>query len=89
MLGIPIQPGEERRGQHSFEEFEEVGIEIINLAIMGVMNSRTIQALMNVYGYSEEQNPGEPVSHEINAVRMRINKFDDIMRREGDIRKQQ
>jgi hypothetical protein len=89
MLEIPIHPHRKRRNRYSYKEFQALGHEIVNLATMGFMNSRTIQAFMNVYGYSEEQDPAEPEKHNVNAVRMSINKFDNIMRREGDKRKQQ
>lgn len=84
MLGIPIHPGRRRRGQHSNNAFETLGREIINLALAGFMDSRTIQAFLNAYGYSEDQSPAQPVKHSVIAVRLRINKFDDIMRREAD-----
>lgn len=58
MLGIPVQHQHlwrPERGAH--EQFVRVGLEIVNLALAGFMNSRTVQAFMNVHGYSQKQSP--------------------------------
>lgn len=42
MLGIPVHPQSRRRGQSTHGEFMAQGLEIINLALSGHMDSRTI-----------------------------------------------
>ncbi len=49
------------------------GLEIINLALSGHMDSRTIQAFLNVFGYTTVQNPeneNDNVKHRVTTVRM-------------------
>ena len=84
MLGIPIHPHELRRGRSEEDEgdaideaFLETGLQIINLALEGFMNSTTIQAFFNVFGYSVEQCFGDPVRAVIpvNAIGMNQEKF--------------
>lgn len=58
MLAIPISGSPFRRnrtGQRSAKNFLATGLEIINLAMAGCMDSRTIQSYLNHYGYSVEQ----------------------------------
>ena len=60
MLGIPINPTRKLRGQAmKRKEFYAVGTRLINCALAGCMNSRTIQAFFNVYGFSVEQTLAE------------------------------
>ena len=71
MLGIPLL-GQLQRSNHrdNDTEFLELALEIVNLALAGCMNSRTIQALLNVYGYSAEQDVQDLPEHSVDAVRM-------------------
>ena len=57
MLGIPIHPDRARRNKERFsdEEFVHLGEEIVNRALSGQMDSRTVQAFLNVSGLSVEQ----------------------------------
>ena len=80
MLGIPIHDGEVRRGWPSKNEnkrFLRQGLEIVNLALEGFMDSATIQAFFNVHSYSVEQQFGDPAHAviSVNAVGMNHEKF--------------
>lgn len=80
MLGIPIHHGPCRRGRPGKNEndrFLQQGLEIVNLALGGFMDSTTIQAFFNVHGYSVEQRFGDPAHAVIpvNAVGMNYEKF--------------
>ena len=58
MLGIPVHTSPFRRdrtGQRGAKFFQAKGLEIINLAIAGHMNSSVIQAFLNHYGYSRAE----------------------------------
>ena len=60
MLGIPINPARTLRDRgNERKEFYAIGTRIVNCALAGCMNSRTIQAFLNVYGFSVEQALGE------------------------------
>lgn len=80
MLKIPIIESRIRgtRKWWLFQEFHDTAIEIINLALSGHMDSKTIRAFMNVYGYSKqsmvEEDNKDPVDQirMVNAVRMNI-----------------
>ena len=72
MLGIPLL-GELKRSNHRVDndtEFFERALEVVNLALAGCMDSRTIQAFLNVYGYSAEQHVHDFPEHSVDAVRM-------------------
>ena len=69
MLGIPVSRNRRRRGLKSHEEFAKMGTRIINFALVGCMDSRTIQAFMNVYGYSAPQRPENPADYTAHAVK--------------------
>ena len=84
MLGIPIHPNILRRGRTEKDEggetdyrFLKGGLEMVNLALAGFMDSATIQAFFNVYGYSVEQRFGDPARAVIpvNAVGMNQEKL--------------
>ena len=84
MLGIPIHPYNLRRGRTEKDEggetdhrFLKGGLEMVNLALAGFMDSATIQAFLNVYGYSVEQRFGDPARAVIpvNAVGMNQEKL--------------
>lgn len=84
MLGIPIHPHNLRRGRSDRDtndatdhRFIKLGLEIVNLALEGFMDSTTIQAFFNVYGYSVEQRFGDRARSVIpfNAVGMNMEKF--------------
>ena len=81
MLGIPINqdPWGRRLFQNEDNDnsFIRQGLEIVNLALGGFMNSTTIQAFFNVYGYSVEQRFGDPAISviRVNAVGMNQDKL--------------
>ena len=84
MLGIPIHPSMLRRrpsrenaNYATDERFLELGLEIVNLALEGFMDSTTIQAFLNVFGYSVEQRHGDPARAVVsaNAIGMNQDKF--------------
>lgn len=84
MLGIPIHPYKLRRGRTEKDEgsetdhsFVKLGLELVSLALAGFMDSATIQAFLNVYGYSVEQRFGDPARAVIpvNAVGMNQEKL--------------
>lgn len=63
MLNIPIHtsPDRRRRGEwRKYKEFIDHAREIIDLALCGCMDSKTVQAFMNVYGYSVNQDVKDP-----------------------------
>ena len=71
MLGIPISRTEKRRVRtKDFKLFLRDGQEIINLALIGCMDAITVQAFLNVWGYSQEQILEEAVARNVTAVRM-------------------
>lgn len=58
MLGIPVNPNVKRRkqhGPHTPTKFQKMGLDIINMAMAGNMDSRVIHAFMNEFGYSEDE----------------------------------
>ena len=83
MLGIPIhptlrrKPSKENEKYATHEEFLNLGLRIVNLALEGFMDSTTIQAFFNVFGYSVEQRYGDPARAVIpvNAVGMNQDKL--------------
>lgn len=78
MLGIPIHPGQQRRTATHYEKFLLQGVLIFNLAMNGCMDSTTIEAFMNVHGYSAE-NLKSPLEPQIDAVEMDDVTLDNIM----------
>lgn len=73
MLGIPVFSQHSRRPVYrSHGQFIEDGLVIINMALAGFMSFRTIQAFMNVHGYSKEQSAAnaEEAPLEAGAVAM-------------------
>ena len=84
MLGIPLL-GELKRSNHGVDndtEFFERALEIVNLALAGCMDSRTIQAFLNVYGYSAEQHVHDFPEHSVDAVRMDPERLKRKLRRQ-------
>jgi len=78
MLEVPLLHRQRRHGRRSNEEFMELGQELVNLALAGFMDSRTIQAFFNVFGFSEQQdaaNQEHDVRMRVDAVRMNHEKF--------------
>ena len=84
MLDIPLHPHRFRRVRTDGDPFDPVdrdfltqGLQLVNLALEGFMDSATIQAFFNVYGYSVEQRCGDPARAvvPVNAVGMNLNKF--------------
>lgn len=79
MLGIPVHPETKRRTYRDSPQSEEaprflaLGLEIINLALAGCMDTRTIQAYLNVHGYSvsqDSQAKGQHPKHLVNTIKM-------------------
>ena len=72
MLGIPLLEERTRSNHraHNDREFLKRALEIVNLALAGCMDSRTIQAFLNVYGYSATQDVHQLPEHTVTAVRM-------------------
>lgn len=62
MLGIPILNASDRNGTLPDDDFYVCGVRIVNLALSGSMNSATIQAFFNHFGYCEPQDPEDAVS---------------------------
>lgn len=63
--------------------FQEKGLQIVNLALAGFMDSRTIQAFLNFYGYTAVDNPlvrEADVANAIIAVRMDSRRFERASR---------
>lgn len=84
MLGVPIHPYWQRRrrfehyeGNDTDDAFLATGLRIVNLALQGFMDSATIQAFFNVFGYSVEQRFGDPTRSvvAVNAVGMNHEKL--------------
>ena len=72
LLGIPISKTPKRRAHvDKYRSFLQEGREIMNLALMGCMDAITVQAFMNVWGYSEKQDPNATVQNVV-AARMSI-----------------
>ncbi len=57
MLNIPTRT--ERSQRTSFEDFHKDGLEMVQLAMAGCMDSETIQAFVNAHGYSKAQCPSD------------------------------
>ena len=96
MLGIPIHPGRFRRGRdettlddETDSIFLSLGLEMVNLALKGFMDSATIQAFFQVYGYSVEQRFGDPTraAVEVHAIGMNMDKLRRTMRRRKVVEK--
>ena len=82
MLGIPINPYAGRvPGTTPWRAFRSAGLEMINLALAGCMDSGTIQAFLNLHGYSVSQDPTDPTVHVVhmNAAAMDSLQLEDIM----------
>ena len=94
MLGIPIHRDITRRrlairGEAKHDaQFYVVGKRIMNLALRGHMDSRTIQAFFNVYGYSKQQDPNNQDQRvrDVNAQRMNLEILHNIVE---DLREQE
>ncbi len=90
ILDIPLHPFPLRRGRTKDDSFDPVdrrflneGLELVNLALEGFMDSATIQAFFNVYGYSVEQRFDDPVRAvvPVNAVGMNMEKLARTLQR--------
>lgn len=80
MLGIPICETSERRGdKYKQRQFLADGREIINLALMGCMDAITVQAFLNVWGYSQDQPLEDVVRHKVRAEAMNIERLRDAL----------
>ena len=68
MLGIPIRNAESRRGGCGLDlEFVKDGLKIVNLALAGFMDSKTIRAFLYYYGYTDLEGPLDPLDQEANT----------------------
>ena len=82
MLDIgPITKGRHRRGRCGNDtDFVKHGLEIVNLALAGFMDSRTIRAFLNRFGYTDVEEPIDrediDVEKAVVAVRMGPSRFD-------------
>ena len=85
MLKILLTPDFPGQGLDS-AGFLERGLEIVNLALAGFMDSETIRAFMRVYGYSREQDLRDPAEDfvPVNAVRMTAVKLNLAVRQQRD-----
>ena len=95
MLNIPIYPHATRRrfpndsSYNDDDRFIERGLQMVNLALAGYMDSRTIQAFFNVWGYSVQQdytNPNDE-ANEVRAVGMNQDKFLRTLKRRQQSRR--
>lgn len=78
MLEIPLSNNLHRLSRRTDRELLIVGQELVNLALAGCMHSRTIQAFLNVFGFSEQQDAAsreDDVRVQVDAVRMDNAKF--------------
>ena len=85
MLGIPVTAAPFRRVLDD-DQFLKDAQEVVELALAGCMNSETIQAFIQAYGYAEEQDPeaGEQVPH-YNTCRMNFERFSAAIEREVEV----
>ena len=91
MLRLPIHPHQYRRGRTYDDEnndyyddlFQEEGLDIVNLALQGFMDSSTIQAFFNKHGYSAAQTFGDPASAvvPVKAIGMNLQKLNRTLTR--------
>jgi hypothetical protein len=84
MLGIPVVPSGVRRKRavnKGTRAYMATGLEIVNLAIAGLMDSGTIQAFMNYYGYSDHEDPNDPATDvlPVSTVRMTMHDLEEIV----------
>ena len=70
MLEIPVRRYPCRRGNVTHDEFVTQGLRIINLVLAGHMDSRTIQAFFNVYGYCKPQNAMDKMDHVRHGIKI-------------------
>lgn len=85
MLGIEpnIKRSTQRGGYGTDREFLVQGLAIVNLALAGFMDSRTIMAFLNYYGYTEVVDlldRGDEVENAVIAVRMDSTRFNLALR---------
>lgn len=75
MLGIGpiIERSSRRKGCGTDTGFLNFGLNMVNLALAGFMDSRTIRAFLNCYGYTKVEEPlnqGDAMNNTVKAVRM-------------------
>lgn len=87
LLGIPLQEQGTRGGTLREQPFLTLGKEIVNLAVAGCMDSRTIQAFLNISGMVTEQDVNDKsVRLEVvNTCLMNDVKLDDIVIADGTL----
>ena len=86
MLEIITHGEVNRRGSTTGDDFLSQGLRIVNLALAGHMDSRTIQAFMNTHGYSTEQDVNNPAwaVTDVNAVGLNHEKFERVLSKRHD-----
>ena len=86
LLGITTHNGVRRRGSTTANAFLSQGLRIVNLALEGFMDSRTIQAYMNTHGYSTSQDPSDPACAvtDVYAVGLNYEKFERVLQHRHD-----
>lgn len=75
MLGIPIRQERERHRNYPHTQFHKIALQIINLALAGFMDSLTIQAFLNVWGYAVEQDMNDPNARVAGAQTVRMDEM--------------
>ena len=81
MFGIDIHPGHQRRIQTSVEDFHREGLKLINMALAGYMDSKTIEAFLMVHGYAAELQGHERSMPEIKTARLDTKRFENTIDR--------
>ena len=81
LLGISTHNQVHRRGSTSDDDFLSEGLRIVNLALAGFMDSRTIQGYMDTHGYSTDQSPLNPdrAVTDVYAIGLNLEKFDRVL----------
>lgn len=82
MLDIPLLKDRQSRKKTDGKEFLQAALEIVNLALFGFINSETIQALLNIYGYPEPQDVNSRTNLTIHAVRMDTRRLRKYLRQQ-------
>lgn len=82
MLGLPVLNASARDGTLPDDDFYACGVRIVNLALSGSLDSATIQAFFNHFGYCAPQDPADAV-YEMRSAKMSNVILNDII---GEIR---
>ena len=79
MLQIITHGELNRRGLTTANDFLAQGLGIVNLALAGFMDSRTIQAFLITHGYAPEPTVNTPALADVNAVGLNHLKFERVL----------